>query len=66
MYEDVLVANEENMKWVDQNGMEHHLEGVKKAETHSSAPSKFLESQPVPNEGVLCYMATFSDHQPRR
>lgn len=53
------------MKWIDDSGIERDLEGTKKAETHSSPPSKFLQNQPIPNEGVICYIAAFSDRKLR-
>ncbi|XP_030757459.1 uncharacterized protein LOC115883264 [Sitophilus oryzae] len=71
VYEEILVANSENMTWVDKVGAEQKPAGAEGAagagpneeqeRKQWCAPGTFLENQPLPQEGIICYMSTFSD-----
>ncbi|KAB0802060.1 hypothetical protein PPYR_04246 [Photinus pyralis] len=60
VYEEILTATDQNMAWLD-NVNEHNTER-KLPEPISSLPSQFLDNQPLPQNGIICYMAAFSDH----
>ncbi|CAG9823545.1 unnamed protein product [Phaedon cochleariae] len=53
VYEEVLVANDDNMPIFDK--------GDKKVQFKQSAPAQFFKNQPLPHEGIICYMSAFSD-----
>lgn len=51
------------MSWLEQAGDTLNLTELEKAqEPPSSPPSQFLDNQPVPRDGIICYLAAFSDH----
>ncbi|KAG5878964.1 hypothetical protein JTB14_032180 [Gonioctena quinquepunctata] len=52
VYEEVLVANDDNMPIFGDE---------KKVQFKHSAPAQFFHNQPVPKDGVICYMSAFSD-----
>ncbi|CAG9765155.1 unnamed protein product [Ceutorhynchus assimilis] len=61
IYEEILVANGDNMAWLDKSTLD---DTTKEADKYkASAPSKFYNNQPVPFEGVICYIAAFSDQR---
>lgn len=66
IYEEVLTATDKNMSWLDQVSSAPHATitepKIVKPETPSCRPSNFFASQPMPRDGVICYMAAFSDH----
>lgn len=35
-----------------------------KAAIPQCRPAQFFHIQPVPQDGIICYMAAFSDHEP--
>nr|XP_023013645.1 uncharacterized protein LOC111503511 [Leptinotarsa decemlineata] len=55
VYEEVLVANDDNMPLFDKAGDE------KKVQFGNYAPAQFFSNQPIPNEGIICYISAFSD-----
>ncbi|KAJ8975757.1 hypothetical protein NQ317_002502 [Molorchus minor] len=57
IYEEILIANDDNMAWIQEDA-------EKREKFKSSAPSKFFSNQPMPNEGVICYISAFSDRGP--
>ncbi|KAL1490770.1 hypothetical protein ABEB36_013414 [Hypothenemus hampei] len=66
VYEEILIANGDNMTWQDKStfGLSDQTQlDVRVEHFKSAAPSKFYSSQPVPNEGVVCYIAAFSDQR---
>lgn len=56
MYEEILVANDDNMAWVEKSGGDE-----KKVKFKHTAPARFYVSQPIPQDGIICYMSAFSD-----
>lgn len=61
VYEEILVANGDNMTWLDKVTLEPSLTEEGPERFKAAAPSKFYDSQPFPHEGVACYIAAFSD-----
>ncbi|KAJ8932161.1 hypothetical protein NQ314_014873 [Rhamnusium bicolor] len=58
VYEEILVANDDNMAWLDRPD---EKEGGRRVQFKESAPSNFFHNQPLPNEGIICYLSAFSD-----
>uniref|UniRef100_A0A6P7GG55 Uncharacterized protein LOC114342089 isoform X1 n=1 Tax=Diabrotica virgifera virgifera TaxID=50390 RepID=A0A6P7GG55_DIAVI len=54
VYEEILVANDDNMILEEKTD-------EKKVSFAQSAPAQFFTNQPIPCEGVYCYMSAFSD-----
>ncbi|ENN83007.1 uncharacterized protein LOC125503131 [Dendroctonus ponderosae] len=61
VYEEILVANRGNTTWLDKVTLEPSLADEGPESFKAAAPSKFYDSQPFPHEGVVCYIAAFSD-----
>ncbi|KAF5295132.1 hypothetical protein FQA39_LY13283 [Lamprigera yunnana] len=59
VYEEILTATDQNMSWLDR--ADESVRKEKKPKPVTSHPSQFLDSQPVPKNGIMCYMAAFSD-----
>ncbi|XP_018562407.1 uncharacterized protein LOC108904370 [Anoplophora glabripennis] len=60
VYEEILVANDDNMAWLE------NLEagtGQKRVTFKNSPPSTFFDNQPIPHEGIICYLSAFSDRE---
>lgn len=63
LYEEILTASDQNnMSWLDQVDSEAVGGGAGRSDTISAPPAAFLNNQPVPKAGFMCYMAAFSDH----
>ncbi|KAF2881076.1 hypothetical protein ILUMI_25097 [Ignelater luminosus] len=63
IYEEILTCSDQNMSWLEQAGDTLNLTELEKAQDPpSSPPAQFLDNQPVPRDGIICYMAAFSDH----
>ncbi|KAJ8919144.1 hypothetical protein NQ315_012129 [Exocentrus adspersus] len=60
IYEEVLVANDDNMAWLDNLDV---TQGEKRVRFTNSPPSAFFNNQPVPHEGIICYISAFSDRE---
>lgn len=56
VYEEVLVANDDNMAWMEKPSGEE-----KKVKFKQTPPSIFYVNQPIPQDGIICYMSAFSD-----
>ncbi|KAJ3666325.1 hypothetical protein Zmor_001775 [Zophobas morio] len=56
--DDVLIASDQNMSWLDTVTDEEKEQNLAKKKV---APEKFLSSQPLPKDGVICYFGAFSD-----
>ncbi|KAF7285166.1 hypothetical protein GWI33_011705 [Rhynchophorus ferrugineus] len=61
VYEEILVANSENMTWLDKTNLEQEAEKVESDRYKTCPAGIFLENQPHPQEGIICYLAAFSD-----
>lgn len=57
IYEEVLMSNDQG-NFIDPQGVETKEQAPS---VKTSAPSKFLENQPTPKNGIVCYLAAFSD-----
>lgn len=56
-------AADQGASWIDQmTSKEDGDAAPSKPETISSPPAQFFNNQPVPKNGVICYLAAFSDH----
>ncbi|XP_060525057.1 uncharacterized protein LOC132701276 [Cylas formicarius] len=58
VYEEVLVANDGDMGWLDKSVAEETPAGPPK-----TAPANFFGEQPMPRRGIVCYVAAFSDRR---
>lgn len=59
------MKTDQNMAWLDEVDAEENPDcpAAKKAPVESgTAPCNFFDSQPTPQQGVMCYLAAFSDH----
>ncbi|XP_050312276.1 uncharacterized protein LOC126747583 [Anthonomus grandis grandis] len=64
VYEEILVANGDTMQWLDRSNLNNETAPEYGPERFkASAPAKFYDNQPVPHEGVVCYIAAFSDQR---
>ncbi|XP_017774200.1 PREDICTED: uncharacterized protein LOC108560970 [Nicrophorus vespilloides] len=63
VYEEVLTSTEQNMSWLGQAGEEPSSKETDDniADPPSSLPCMFLQNQPTPRNGIICYFAAFSD-----
>lgn len=59
------MANGDNMNlsWIDKSGLDQSAIGDPDTKFGAAAPSKFFSSQPAPQEGIICYIAAFSDQR---
>ncbi|XP_025832230.1 uncharacterized protein LOC108735995 [Agrilus planipennis] len=67
VYEEILLTTDETMCCSVTEGGECPEDQDKifsetKQEPIRAPPSVFLTNQPLPREGIICYMAVFSDH----
>ncbi|KAK4882892.1 hypothetical protein RN001_006211 [Aquatica leii] len=60
VYEEILSATDRNMSWLEH--VNENVNSNQKPTRVSSHPAKFFENQPLPKNGIICYMAAFSDH----
>ncbi|CAH1992944.1 unnamed protein product [Acanthoscelides obtectus] len=56
VYEEILIANDENMEWLERPDSQR-----KSVQFNQTAPPQFFQNQPTPKEGIICYIAAFSD-----
>ncbi|GJQ69490.1 hypothetical protein Trydic_g6595 [Trypoxylus dichotomus] len=67
IYEDVLMTtDEQTSEWLENPcNLESSCKEIFTSEAHaypSTHPAEFLENQPKPRNGIICYVAAFSDH----
>lgn len=56
VYEEVLIANDDNMASMEKPGGDE-----KKVKFKQTPPAQFYTNQPIPQNGIICYMSAFSD-----
>lgn len=59
IYDDIVLSFEE----IDYNWLDELIKNREESErsVENLSPSMFLDNQPKPKSGVICYMAAFSD-----
>lgn len=56
-------ASDQGASWIDQmTSKEDGDTAPPKPDTISAPPAQFFSNQPVPKNGIICYLAAFSDH----
>lgn len=56
-------AADQGASWIDQMTAKDDGDATTaKPEAISCPPAQFLNNQPIPQNGIICYLAAFSDH----
>ncbi|XP_065169823.1 uncharacterized protein [Atheta coriaria] len=65
IYEEVLMTTEKNISRLEEPYVENNEakqeEEASKNKSFRAPPAKFLDNQPLPKNGIICYLAAFSD-----
>ncbi|XP_066256903.1 uncharacterized protein [Euwallacea similis] len=63
VYQEILIANGDNMKRGSKPDLNQSTTEVGPDRCKTAAPSQFFSCQPAPLEGIICYIAAFSDQR---